>query len=98
MKSESWIIAELGCALLLLACLSFLFVPAYEKGAWFAFGTFASGFALVLGYKFGKGMPEQAGDAKPGQASQTKSVVETTSQAPPSPSVPPPNPSGARVL
>jgi len=46
-------------------------------------GTFASGFSLVLGYKFGKGMPEQAGDAKPGQASQTKTTSETTTQAPP---------------
>ena len=83
MKSESWIIAELGAALLLLAGLSFFLTPSYEKGAWFIMGAFVAGFNLVLGYKFGKGMPEQAGDAKPGQTSQTKSVIETTSQAPP---------------
>ena len=84
MKSESWIIAELGAALLLLSILCFFMTPAYEKGAWFVMGVFASGFSLVLGYKFGKGMPEQAGDAKPGQASQTKTTSETTTQAPPS--------------
>jgi hypothetical protein len=83
MKSESWIIAELGCALLLLAILSFFRAPIYEKGAWFVMGAFVAGFNLVLGYKFGKGMPEQAGDAKPGQASQTKTTSETTTQAPP---------------
>ena len=81
MKSESWIIAELGGALLLLALRSFFFVPAYEPGAALVMDCFKIGFGMVLGYKFGKGMPEQAGDAKPGQAS--KSVVETTSEAPP---------------
>ena len=82
MKSESWIIVELGMALLLLALLSFFLTPAYEKGAWFAIGIFANGLSLVLGYKFGKGMPEQAGDAKPGQASQTETTSKTTTQAP----------------
>ena len=81
MKSESWIIAELGAALLLVTVLCFFRLPVYEKGAWFIIGAFVSAFNLVMGYKFGKGMPEQAGDAKPGQAS--KSVVETTSEAPP---------------
>jgi sugar phosphate permease len=82
MKSESWIIAELGGALVLLAGLSFFYTPVYEKGAWFVMGAFVAGFNLVLGYKFGKGMPEQAGDAKPGQASQSKTTSETTTQAP----------------
>jgi len=82
MKSESWIVAELGAALLFLGLLSFFFVPAYEKGSSLVMDCFKVGFGLVLGYKFGKGMPEQAGDAKPGQTSQTKSVIETTSQAP----------------
>ena len=82
MKSESWIIAELGGALLLLAAMSFFLTPSYEKGAWFVIGVFASGFSLVLGYKFGKGMPDQAGDAKPGQASQTESTSKVSTQAP----------------
>ena len=40
MKSESWIIAELGGALVLLAGLSFFYTPVYEKGAWFVMGAF----------------------------------------------------------
>jgi hypothetical protein len=83
MKSESWIILELLAALLLVTILCFIWTPSYEKGVWFALGAIVSGFNLVLGYKFGKGMPDQAGDAKPGQASQTKTVTEVTSQAPP---------------
>ena len=81
MKSESWIIAELGAALLLLSILCFFLTPSYEKGAWFVIGVFSNGFSLVLGYKFGKGMPEQAGDAKPGQASQTETTSKVSTQA-----------------
>jgi hypothetical protein len=83
MKSESYIIVELGAALLILSFLSFFFIPAYEKGAWFAIGVFSNGFSLVLGYKFGKGMPEQAGDAKPGQTSQSETTTKVSTQAPP---------------
>ena len=67
---------------MLMACFSFVWTPAYEKGAWFVMGAFVAGFNLVLGYKFGKGMPEQAGDAKPGEASQTETTRKTTTQAP----------------
>ncbi len=79
MKSESWIILELGGVLMVLAALSFFMVPAYEKGVWFAYGTFAAGFSMVMGYKFGKGMPEQSGDIKRGQVVQTESEVKTVS-------------------
>jgi hypothetical protein len=82
MKSESWIIVELGAALLLLACLCFFRLPIYEKGAWFIIGAFVAAFNLVMGYKFGKGMPEQAGDAKPGQSSQTTIATQTPAEAP----------------
>ena len=80
MKSESYIIIELGGALLFLGCLSFFFVPAYEKGAWLVINIISSGLAMVLGYKFGKGMPEQAGDAKPGQSSQTTVATQTPAE------------------
>ena len=64
MKSENWIVVELGAALLLMALLSFFVEPRYEKGVWFTIGVFASGLSLVLGYKFGKNMPQQAGDVR----------------------------------
>ena len=82
MKSESYIIVELGGALLFLGCLSFFFVPAYEKGAWLVINIISSGLAMVLGYKFGKGMPEQAGDARPGRASQSETTTKVSTQAP----------------
>jgi hypothetical protein len=78
MKSESYIILELGAALLLLGVLCFIITPVYEKGAWFVIGTMSNGFSLVLGYKFGRSMPQQATDIKPGQDSQSKITSEIT--------------------
>jgi hypothetical protein len=80
MKSENWIIVELGAVLLILAVLSFFMIPKYEKGAWFAVNIFSSALSTVIGYKFGRSMPEQSGDAKPGQSSTVK--TESTVSGP----------------
>jgi hypothetical protein len=64
MKSEDYIIAGLGACLFALALLSFFFNPAYEKAVWFLVGVFATAFGTVVGYKFGKSMPQQAADDK----------------------------------
>jgi hypothetical protein len=82
MKAESWIIMELGVALFILALLSFIWTPSYEKGAWFAIGVFSNGLNLVLGYKFGKGMPEQVGDPKSGRATTSQTTSTTKTEAP----------------
>ena len=87
MKSESWIILELGAALLGLAVLSFFRVPSYEKAAWFIIGAFATAFGMVMGYKFGKSMPQQANDPKAGSTSVSDTRV--TSSVPPVPVGPP---------
>ena len=81
MKSENWIIVELGSALLLLTILGFFRTPAYEKLVWFAAGTFSSQFCAVVGYKFGRSLPQQVGDAKPGQSSRTTTESEVTAPA-----------------
>ena len=60
MKSETnWIIGGLGTALLLIAVLGFFLTPAYEKLVWFAGGVFGTQLANVLGFKFGRSMPQQ---------------------------------------
>ena len=82
MKSENWIIVELGSALLLLTVLGFFRTPAYEKLVWFAAGTFSSQFCAVVGYKFGRSLPQQVGDAKPGQSSQTDTTTRVTAPDP----------------
>lgn len=79
MKSENWLIIELGAALFALALMAFFFTPAYEKAAWFIIGVIGNQLANVIGYKFGRSMPQQAGDQKPGQTSTT-----STETAPPS--------------
>ena len=80
MKSENWIIIGLGAVLLVLAVLSFFMIPKYEKGAWFTVNVFSSALSTVIGYKFGRSMPQQASDPKSGQTSLTK--VESTVSSP----------------
>jgi hypothetical protein len=77
MKSENWIILELAAALFALTFLSFFRVPSYEKAVWFGIGVFASGFTMVMGYKFGRSMPQQSGDVQPGRSSET--LIRTSS-------------------
>jgi hypothetical protein len=82
-KSESWLIIQFATVLFILGLLSFFRVPAYEKGAWFVMGAFSAGFTAILGYKFGKSMPQQAGDARPGQASQSETTTTISTGPPP---------------
>ena len=86
MKSENWIIVELGAALLLLSLVGFFRIPAYGKLVDYVSGAFAAAFATVVGYKFGRSMPQQAGDAKPGQSSKTTTESEITAPAEAAPS------------
>jgi hypothetical protein len=90
LKSESWIVIELLLILLALGGLSCFFVPAYEKGFWYITGAMGGALSVVLGYKFGRSMPQQATDAKPGQTSQTSSQVTTIPEPPPTVSSPSP--------
>ena len=85
MKSESWLIVELGAALIGLAILAFFHAPVYEKCVWFIVGVLATQFGNVMGYKFGRSMPQQTSDPKAGQAST--SDIKTTSVAVPVDSV-----------
>ena len=59
MKSENWIIVELLGLLTAFGLLSFFFTPVYEKGAWLVMGAILSALSTVLGYKFGKNLPQQ---------------------------------------
>lgn len=60
MKSETnWIIGGLGLGLFIIAVLAFFVNPVYEKLVWFAAGVFGSQLANVLGFKFGRSMPQQ---------------------------------------
>jgi hypothetical protein len=86
MKSESWIIVELIVLMFVLGILSFFFVPAYEKGAWMVMGAIWTALSTILGYKFGKNMPQQLGDPRQGQSSTaattTTQQVETSTEVP----------------
>ena len=87
MKSSSWVIVELGVALVFLATLSFFYSPAYEKGVWLIMGALVLAFGNALGVKSGSSMPQQTTDAKPGQTSQADIFTRTTPE-PPAPAAP----------
>lgn len=79
MKSNSWVVVELGAGLLLAMGLSFFVSPAYEKGVWLILGALVMAFGNAMGTKSGAAMPAQAGDVKPGQDSKSTTTVETQS-------------------
>ena len=83
MKSENWLIVELGACVMALAVMAFFLEPRYEKCVWFIAGVLCTQFGNVMGYKFGKSMPQQAGDPKTGQTGQTETTTHATADTPP---------------
>jgi hypothetical protein len=82
MKSDSWIILEVGGALLLLSMMCFFFTPAYEKGLWLVISALVVQLGNLLGAKYGSKMPEQSTDAKPGQSSIVDSKITNVPDPP----------------
>ena len=83
MSSNSWIALESLVALAALGLASFFWTPKYPEAVGIVLAALVGTLNSALGAKSGAKMPEQAGDARPGQSSPTKAVIETTSQAPP---------------
>ena len=90
MSGDSWLVVELGAALLFLATLSFFFVPAYAKAMDRVTEVVAIAFTSVISYKFGRSMPQQAGDPKPGQSSQSSVTTKADTPLDAKPPVVPP--------
>ena len=83
MSGDSLLIVELGLALLLMGAFSVFFSPAYAKAFDRITEVIAFAFTSAVVYKWGRSMPQQAGDPKPGQTSE--STTSTTSAVPPVP-------------
>ena len=78
MSGDSWLILELGAALLAMALFSVFFTPSYPKAFDRITDVLAFAFTAAVTYKWGRSMPQQASDPKPGQTSQST----VTTQAP----------------
>ena len=78
-KSEDWLIAGLGTAVLIALVLAFIVKPVYEAGASHIIDGLLGALTIAMGYKFGKSMPQQAGDPKSGQTSESTTTVKATS-------------------
>lgn len=89
MNSNQWIALECLVGLIVIGLAAFFWKPQYEFGAGAVITALVSALNNSLGVQSGSKMPEQAGDPKPGQSSQTKSTVEVNKQAPLEPSEPP---------
>jgi hypothetical protein len=82
MRSDTWLIIEVALILAVLGFISFWKAPVYEKGTAMAMVVFADALKVLLGYKFGRAMPQQTSDPRPGQASQTQSTTTVKTEAP----------------
>jgi len=79
MKGDSWLILEITVILATFGLISFWFIPVYASGTVLVMTIFADALKVLLGYKFGRSMPAQAGDAVPGQSFQSTTTTETVS-------------------
>ena len=82
MKGDSWLILELVVILAAFGLVSFWYVPIYASGTVMVMTIFADALKVLLGYRFGRSMPQQAGGAVSGQASTSTTTVETVSPDP----------------
>jgi hypothetical protein len=80
MKSSSWVILECLVVLAILGVLSFFTEPKYGIGVGMVLTAIIAVLNNTVGTVSGGKMPEQAGDAKPGQSSTVK--IESTVSAP----------------
>lgn len=90
MKSENWLILQIGSAIFVLTLLSFWFLPIHLAGVSLGFALLGDAFKVLLGYKFGRSMPQQPGDVRTGQATESETTTKTksTEQPPPEPPKP----------
>ena len=82
-SKSSWVAIVCLAGLTVLGVLSFFFEPKYAVGLMMIITAIATTMANSLGVKSGAAMPQQAGDAKPGESTQSKTTSEIISQAPP---------------
>jgi hypothetical protein len=82
-KDETKLIIGTGFAILLLTLLSFWNSPIYTAGVALGFSLLGDAFKILFGYLFGRSLPQQIGDAKPGQTSESNTKITTTPEPPP---------------
>jgi hypothetical protein len=80
MKGDTLLAIELILLLSAFGIISYWRIPIYEPAVKMVTDLLGDALILVLGYKFGRSMPMQAGDAVPGQSSQSTTTTETKSE------------------
>lgn len=77
--SDNGIIAGLLVVLALICGLAYFFKPADNETVRVVVHVLELSLTTIMGYKFGRSMPQQANDPKAGQSAQTeiKTKIET---------------------
>ena len=86
MKPEYWLVMYLLGILAALGVTSFFVAPVYATGVQLVMDVLKYALVSIISFLFGRSLPEQIGDPKPGQSGETTSKTETTKTATAEPS------------
>ena len=86
MKPEYWLVMYLLAILATLGGMSFFVSPVYGAGVQLVMDVLKYALVSIISFLFGRSLPEQIGDPKPGQSGETTSKTETTKTATAEPS------------
>ena len=80
-KPEYWLVMYLLGILATLGAMSFFVAPVYATGVELVMDVLKYALVSIISFLFGRSLPEQVGDPKPGQTGATTSKTETTKTA-----------------
>ena len=80
MSGNSWLTLQVLIAIVIFGLASFLWVPKNPTVITIIITALVGIIQNLTGVKAGGKMPEQAGDAKPGQSSQTTVATQTPAE------------------
>ena len=83
MKPEYYLVFALFGLLGGLGVLSFFVAPVYAAGVSLVLDVLKYAAVSIISFLFGRSMPEQPSDPKPGRSSQTESTTKIETAAPP---------------
>jgi hypothetical protein len=92
MSGNSWVILQCLAILTVFGVLSFFRMPEYGLGVGLIIGAVIAMLNNAAGVKSGGKLPEQVGSPQAGQDSQTQITSTVSTQSPPAPLLPNPQP------
>jgi hypothetical protein len=85
MSGKSWVVLECLIGLTVIGIICIFREPKYAVGVLLVANTLANIAVNIVGVQSGKGLPDQATDARPGQTSTTQTETSTVPVPPVTP-------------